>query len=271
MLVTAFETHGGRRVRVARAGSGPPIVFLHGYPDNLQIWGELARRLEDRFELICFDWPGMGESEPWPGGTTPADQAARLETLLDAWKTDRATLVGADMGGQPALVCAARFSARVRRLVVMNCLAYPDEKTSWEIRVLRKFGWNRKILRGFPGVVFRRAERTFLPRGTRLPEEVRGDLWKAFRRPEVRDFIVRLCAGYQGSLPRLPALYPKIACPTLILWGGKDSHFPPVHANRLHREIPGSELEILREGHHWMAWHQADDVAARISTFMERT
>lgn len=270
MLETREESHRGRRLRVARLGRGEPVVFLHGYPENLQIWGELARRLAGQVETIAFDWPGMGCSDPWPGGTTPSDMARRLESILDTWKLDRVTLVGADMGGQPALAFAARRPERVRRLIVMNCLAFPDEKTSWEIRVLRKFGWNRTILRRLPGTVFRRAERSFLPRGARLPEDVRGDLWDCFRRREVRDFVIRLCAGYQGSLPRLPLLYPRIACPSLILWGERDRHFPPVHAERLHAAIPGSRLEILPGAEHWMAWHAADDVARRILEFVRQ-
>ena len=265
MLTTTIDTPvRGRALRVARLGSGDPIVLLHGYPENLQIWSELAPRLARRFDVIAFDWPGMGRSEPWGGGATPRDQADRLLALLDAWKIERASVVGQDMGAQPALVFAARHPDRVRRLVVMNCLAFPDEKTSWEIRVLRKFGWNRAILRRLPGTVFSRAQRTFLPRGAALAPDVREDLWETFRRAEVRDFIIRMCAGFQGSLDRLPDLYGEIRCPTLVLWGERDRHFPPVHAERLHAAIPGSRLRILPGAGHWMAWHRPDEVAEAI-------
>ena len=188
---------------MARLGAGPPLVLLHGYPDNLQIWCELAPRLADRFAVIAPDWPGMGYSEAWPGGATPFHMADRLLALLDAWGLDRVALAGLDMGGQPALAFAARHPERVSRLVVMNSLVQWDEATSWEIRILRRFGWNRLILRRLPRAVFRRAERTFLPRGVHLPPELRADLWSAFRRPEVRAFIAKMCAGYQGTLPQL--------------------------------------------------------------------
>src|SRR3954469_15818522 len=104
MLPTTFEVlPGGQRLRVARLGSGPPVVLLHGYPENLQIWSRLAPQLADRYEVIAPDWPGMGESDPWPGGATPSHMADRLRTLLDVWGIARASLVGLDMGGQPAL------------------------------------------------------------------------------------------------------------------------------------------------------------------------
>ncbi len=267
MLPTTIEPHARGKVRVARLGHGPPLVLLHGYPDNLQIFCELAPRLADRFEVIAFDWPGMGESDPWPGGLTPTHLADRLLSLLDAWSIERATLVGMDMGGQPALAFAVRHPHRVSRVVVMNSLVMWDAETSWEIRVLRRFRWNEVILRTLPRVVFARAERTFLPPGTRLPPALRADLWETFRRPEVRRTIARMCGGYQGALPRLARSYPEIRCPLLALWAGRDPHFPPVHAERLHEAVPGSKLEILPDAEHWMPWHLPDVVTEHILRF----
>ncbi len=272
LLATTLEAIGpdGRKVRVAQLGSGDstPVVLLHGYPDNLQIWSNLAPRLAARRPVVAFDWPGMGQSEPWPGGATPAHQADRLIALLDAWGLDRVDLVGHDMGAQPALVAAARHPDRVRRMVAMNALAIDDAATSWEIRLLRRYGWNRVILRRLPHIVFRRAERTMLPRGIRLPADLRDDLWASFRRPEVRAFVAKLCAGYQGTLPRLPDDYARIAVPTLVLWGGRDRHFPIAQARGLHAAVCGSTLEILEGAEHWMAWYRAEEVAARIARFL---
>src|SRR6516162_8436938 len=107
MLATTLETlPNGKRLRIARLGSGPPLLFLHGYPDNLQIWCELAPRMADRFQVIAFDWPGMGFSEEWLGGATPMHMVDRLLILLDAWGIGKANVAGLDMGGQPALTFA---------------------------------------------------------------------------------------------------------------------------------------------------------------------
>jgi pimeloyl-ACP methyl ester carboxylesterase len=270
MLATRFETHhDGRRLRVARLGSGPPLVLLHGYPDTLQIWSELAPRLADIAEVIAFDWPGMGGSEAWPGGATPAHMADRLVTLLDDWNLPRVAIVGMDVGGQPALAFAAKYRERITQLVVMNSLVYGDEPTSWDIRILRKYGWNRVLLNRLPAAVFRRALWTFLPRHQTLSSELRKDFWDHFSRPEVRRFISKLCAGYQGSLSRLPQLYSQITCPTLVLWGPRDRHFPIAHATRLHADIRGSGLELVPGGEHWMMWDRAEDVAAHIRAFLK--
>jgi pimeloyl-ACP methyl ester carboxylesterase len=269
MLATEMTTlANGRWLRLARLGQGPPVVLLHGYPDNLQIWCELAPRLAGPFEVIAFDWPGMGYSDAWPGGATPMLMAERLRTLLDSWRIERTDLVGMDMGGQPALAFAAQYPERLRRLVVMNSLVFGDEKTSWEIHLLRRFGCNRFILRRLPGRVFARAEKTFLPRGVRLPDDLRADFWEGFRQRAVRSFISKMCAGYQGTLQRLPELYRQLTCPTLVLWAEHDQHFPLVQAQRLHTAIPGSQLEVIPGGQHWMAWDRSEEVAERISQFL---
>ena len=263
MLATATETTRGARLRYARAGSGPPLLLLHGYPESLQIFSRLVPLLAASRDVIAFDWPGMGASEAWSGGATPVHMAERLVALMDHWSLESCEIVAMDMGAQPALVAAAEHADRVSRLAVMNSLVLWDEKTSWEIRLLRRYGFNRFVIENFPGLVFRRAEKTFLEQG-RLPRELRDELWSHFRAPEVRRFVSRMCAGYQGLLPTLPSYYARIRCPTRIVWGSAEKHFPLAHAERLHAIVPGSELDVVAGGGHWMVWERPEQIAALV-------
>ena len=239
MLPVQFDDVNGKRLRYFRGGKGPTIVFLHGYPDNLQMWSGVIPLLPD-FEAIAFDWPGMGGSEAWVGGATPFAMADRLIALLDHWHVNRAAIVGIDMGGQPAAVAAARNPDRVSHLIISGSLLQWNVGTSWEIALLRRFRFNQFAIRNFPRMVFRRAVSTSIPH---LADDIRDDFWVHFRRPDIREFIVRMCAGYQGTLPRLPQ---EISVPTLCLWGADDRHFPPAHA------LPGAKLEVIEDGQHWL-------------------
>jgi pimeloyl-ACP methyl ester carboxylesterase len=270
MLTTVLEPHQGKLLRVARIGSGPPLICLHGYPDNLQIWSQLAPALAASHEVIAFDWPGMGYSEPWPGGATPEHMAERLMSLVEDWKLARAHLLGMDMGGQPALVFAAKYPARTASVIIANSLVIPDARTSWEIALLRKFGWNRFLLRQFPRAIFHRALRTFLPHDVPLPSEVRADFWGAFCNPQVRSFISKMCAGYQGKLQQLPKFYSQIQAPAFILWAEEDGHFPPAHAQQLHQQLQRSELQVVSGGKHWMPLYRAQELAKAICDFLAR-
>lgn len=257
----------GKHLRIARLGNGPPIVLLHGYPENLQVWSQITPLLTDRFEVIAFDWPGMGYSDEWPGGATPPLLAKRLLTIFDELKLSRPTVLGIDMGGQPALAFAAMFPDCLQQLIVMNSLVFGDEKTSWEIRWLRKFGFNRFALRTLPGIIFRRAERTFLPRGMRLDDRLRSDFRAAFETSAVRRFISKMCAGYQGTLDQLPVMYESMSCPTLVLWAEHDKHFPLIQGTRLHQAIHGSALNIVRGATHWMPLTHPLELANAIKSF----
>ncbi len=271
LLPSTRETHDGHALRVARLGEGEPgepLVCLHGYPDNLQIFSRLLPAVAPFARAIAFDWPGLGQSEPWTGGASPFQQADRVVKLLDAWGIRRASVLGLDMGGQPALALAAMHPERVGRLVVMNSLVLPDVATSWEIALLRRYGANRQLLLRLPRAVFWRACRTFLRRGESVDPDVLDDFWQSFQRREVREFVVRMCAGYEAALPRLATLYPTVATPTLVLWAEDDKHFPKAQAERLAAILPRAELEILGGGGHWMAYTSASQVAARLRRFL---
>jgi len=172
------------------------------------------------------------------------------------------------MGGQPALAFAANHRQRVQSLIVMNSLVQWDEKTSWEINLLRRFGWNRFALRYLPGIVFGRALRTFLASGEGLDPPLRSDMWQSFRNSQVREFIIRMCAGYQGTLPHLAQMYPSIDTPTLVLWAEQDKHFPTAHGKRLQATLPNAILQIVPGADHWMAFSMAEEVSGRVIDFL---
>ena len=272
MLETSVaRLSNGYGLRYSRLGEGggTPLVLLHGYPENLQIYSRLAPLLARDREVLAFDWPGLGGSDTWGSGASPVQMAERLLLVLDHFVLDSVNLFGMDMGGQPALVAASRCPDRIASVIVSNSLVLWDEETSWEIRLLRQRGWNRLLIEKFPRLVFYRARRSFLARGTRLSPEIEADFWEHFRRRDVRLFLSRMCAGYQGLLPRLPAYYEKIRCPALILWGQRERHFPLAHAERLRKLVPSSELVVVSGGEHWMAWQSAVDVAESVHRFLD--
>ncbi|RYD94292.1 MAG: alpha/beta fold hydrolase, partial [Sphingobacteriales bacterium] len=200
MLDTAIEIHHERyRLRVHRQGRGTPVILLHGYPDNLQVYADLAKKLALHHEVIAFDWPGMGFSDEWPGGATPDVKAKRLLQLMDEWNLEKAHLVGMDMGAQPALVFAAQYPQRIHSVVAMNALIDGTIDTSWEIRVLRRFNFNRLLLMYFPRLVFARAKFTFLSDRNCLNKDLEKDpVWELLREsrtgrpsPNFADNVVR--------------------------------------------------------------------------------
>ena len=65
----------------------------------------------------------------------------------------------------------------------------------------------------------------------------------------------------------MPARYRQVQCPTLILWGENDQHFPPSQAQFLARQIPHVQLEILPDTPHWMVLTYPEAVVKRVRAF----
>jgi pimeloyl-ACP methyl ester carboxylesterase len=271
-----FKLRAGHFVRVARLGEaardaqvdGYPLVCLHGYPDSLQIWSKLAPLLADRRQVFAFDWPGLGRSSDWPGGSAPSDLAKQLGDILDELGLARVDLCGIDMGGQPALVFAAQPQPRVRKLIVMNSLVLGQAATSWEISLLRKLPLNRFLLLRCPRLVFKRALATLLPPGRILDREVESDFWSCFCQRSVREKVVQMCLDYERQLQLLPSLYPTIRCPTLVLWSEFDKHFPVVQGQQLAALIPNGKFEVLAGCRHWAPLTDAQAMADRLNAFL---
>lgn len=84
----SFVTARGVRHHVAEAGSGPPLVLLHGWPEFWAAWEPIFARLADRYRLIAPDFRGFGESDnphPLPTDTVNAVSLAEdIVALLDA-------------------------------------------------------------------------------------------------------------------------------------------------------------------------------------------
>lgn len=236
--------------------------MLHGYPDNLQIWYKIAPHLASQFYVFGFDWPGMGDSEVWEGGATPLILAKRLKKIIDHFNLTRITILAQDMGGQAGLVFASTYPSDTKSIYVMNSLLMWNEKTSWEIQLLRKFRFNQFVLLNLPYIVFQKARRSFTDQPkNEIGKELENDLWWHFKKKEVRRYIVRMCAGYDAQLEKLPVYYQKIRCPVTLIWAEKGKHFSVNHAYVFKEWCPNTEIHVIKNAQHWMVLSQSEEIS----------
>src|SRR3954471_8611767 len=96
------ELHG-HRVIYRIAGSGPPIVLIHGMVNSSRHWEDVALRLAGDYTLVAPALLGRGGSPPPRGDYSLGAHAASIRDLLSVIGIDRATVVGHSLGGGVAL------------------------------------------------------------------------------------------------------------------------------------------------------------------------
>jgi haloalkane dehalogenase len=101
-------------------GEDPPIVLMHGFPDDHRIYGKLLPQLSPR-RAVAFDFLGYGRSDRSDGAVfTPAEHGAQLSAVLSDLGIDRAVIVGHDASGPDAVFYAVAHPDRVAGLVLLN-------------------------------------------------------------------------------------------------------------------------------------------------------
>ena len=119
----------GDHLHVSVAGSGPPVIFLHGFRGSGRYWGPQVLTLAANHQIIIVDLLGFGES-PWPADSS-YDVAAHLDaihrTVAPLVNGRRATIVGHSMGAILAAEYARRYRDEVSALIVLNAPMFRSE------------------------------------------------------------------------------------------------------------------------------------------------
>jgi haloacetate dehalogenase len=115
----------GIRINVSYAGTGPPVLLLHGYPQTHAMWHRVAPRLVERFTVVCPDLRGYGDSDKPHGDEDHAAYSKRTmaQDQLEVMRSlgfDRFAVVGHDRGARVALRMALDHPNAVSRLGILD-------------------------------------------------------------------------------------------------------------------------------------------------------
>ena len=117
---------GGVRTHLALAGpeDAPPVLLVHGWPQNWWAWRHVIPALAERFRVIAPDLRGHGWSAAPADGYDKEQLGSDVLAVLDALGIERATWVGHDWGGWSGLLAALRAPERIERLLSL-CVPHP--------------------------------------------------------------------------------------------------------------------------------------------------
>ncbi len=117
-----------------KSGQGVPILLLHGFAEDSQIWKHQIQSLEKEYCVIAPDLPGSGLS-PLPGGEMSIDLLADFVLeILDQEKIDKFILFGHSMGGYIALAFAEQHEDQLLAFSLVHSSAFEDNEEKKENR-----------------------------------------------------------------------------------------------------------------------------------------
>lgn len=268
-------TIDGLRWRYRHAGSGPPLLLVHGLLGHSFSWRSTIPALAPLADVYAVDLPGSGWSDSPPDreGSLRAT-AQRLLRFLDGLGLSRFDMLGTSYGGALAMMLAALAPERVRRLI----LVAPVNPWSAHGKLLAPFLCNRVIA---PLVLW------LLPRLDMLHEfyfrrlfgdtrRIRPGTLEGYMEPLLRRgglvHTMNVLRSWNHDLKDLQSILPRLPhVPTLLLWGSRDAAVDPGSAQALKKYFSNCQ-SISMEGVGHLPYEEAPDPFARtVSEFLSRT
>ena len=251
----------GVRVRLLAAGSGSPLVLLHGVSLSAAAWAPLFPALSGH-RLLAVDLPGHGLSDPddYQRGQVRHRASQLIDDIFDALGLDEAPVVGHSLGGMLALWYAAAGAERISRLVAIGepAVALPGVRVRMPLSLLTVRGLNLAVLRSpSPRPVYRRLLAQGLGQAevAAAPESMIDALRLSARRPgNARTVSSLMHAIDHFRRPRAESVLTTqelraIAAPTMFIWGADAPYLSADRARPSIDQIPEATLHEVSGGH----------------------
>lgn len=246
-----------------QAGSGPPVILVHGLFGSLENLGGISRLLTQDFSVYSLDLPNHGRSPQSTGADLDFMARALRDWMLQRGLSD-AFVVGHSLGGKVAMELALTNPDLVRGLVVLDIAP-----VAYQAR-------HEAVFRGLKAID---------PTQLQSRDEAEQILARHVPEAAVRSFLlknlVREAGGFHWRmhLADLEAQYPRLIQanrdgifpgPVLFLKGGDSDYISPDHRLWVLQRFPGAQYRVIAGAGHWLHAEKPGLVAAQIKTFLQK-
>jgi len=230
MIRSVVTTRDRVRIHYRRAGTGPAMVLLHGYPQTGHMWRKVMPALAERFTAVAPDLRGYGDSDRPPSGYDKRTMAADIAGLIGALAIGPVVLVGHDRGARVAHRFALDHPALLTRLALLDIApTYDVFATTDQASARVRWHWffhqvpdlPEALTAGREDIYLRYLYRAWAYNPAAIEEEAIQEYLRCFRQAgAMRAAFDDYRAGATIDLQHDGADRDrKIAVPTLVLWG----------------------------------------------------
>ena len=278
-----FADVNGLTVYYKEMGQGEPvIIFLHGFGASEYSWREVMEPLSRSGRVIAYDRPAFGlTNRPMDGnwtGTNPYSVQGNVELLdglMDELGVEKAIIVGNSAGGEVAVAYAIEHPERVQGLVLADPAVGGGGHGGWLPQ------WALPVMalpqmRHIAPLLVRTIADEMGNDSIRMvwhdPSRITPEVYEGYRKPLRSDNWDK--ALYEFTIAGNPVSYSEqladLKMPVLVVTGDDDRIVPTAESIQLSREIPGSELVVLKDCGHVPQEECPDQFTTSIQAFWER-
>ncbi|WP_434624953.1 alpha/beta hydrolase [Pseudomonas sp. Z1-29] len=257
----------GHSIRYAIHGDGPPLLFVHGTPFSSYVWHRIAPLFFATHKVHYFDLLGYGQSAQPDADVSLGVQNRLLARLLEHWKLDCPDVIAHDFGGATALRTHLLDGKDYRSLTLID----PVALSPWGSAFVQHVRQHEAAFSGLPDYIQRAI----------VPTYIRGAIKRCITDEELSPYVQPwLGETGQAALYRQIAqmderytdevqdLYPKVRCPTQILWGEDDQWIPIERGRALHKMIPGALFHPVPNAGHLVQEDAPEAIVAAVMRFL---
>lgn len=241
------------------AGQGRPVVLIHGIASSGENWsGVFAGLTQAGYRVYLPDLLGFGRSERPDVDYSIPLQTEVIRAFLDQQGLSTADIVGVSMGGWVALRLALLRPERVGRLMLIDSAGTEFAKE-----------FNRELFTPTTPEGLQELFNVLTAKPRSIPAFLGRDLMR--RKAPVKWVIERAMDSMMAGQDFIDRHLHELQMRTLIVWGGEDHLIPLTAAEFLHREIKGSQLQVIPGCGHLVIEECAQQVSSVLTEFLRST
>jgi pimeloyl-ACP methyl ester carboxylesterase len=258
--VDKFVTVYGAKIHYVEAGSGAPLILIHGLAGDTTIWDSVIPALSERFRVIALDQIGYGRSDKPLLNYRVSTFVDFLDGFLKELKIERTSLVGNSLGGWVAAAFALQYPARIDRLVLSDAAGYAALVKTMDPRALSALRLASRDDIRYLDTLTLHDKRSY--EDVDLAFKQRVTAGASYTDGQVLDSIIRGDDVLDGRLGAIQK-------PTLILWCRDDKLIPLSFGERFHQEIANSRFQIIDNCGHIPPQERPAEYAAAVLQFFD--
>ncbi len=262
-----FVEAGGVKWHYVEAGTGEPVVFLHGLPESWFSWHYQIEEVSQKYHVIAVDLKGYGQSDKRDGDYTAQGVANELIALFNAIGLEKFSLVTHDWGSLIGDHIASTIPDRVVKYVRMEApVLKVDPANHPQFELFKNQELARSIMSEARAFITKVYESRTVQRIS--DEDMEGIIFE-FSRPGVAEAVPRYFRDFtlESEDVRLER-FRKMTFPVLVLQGERDPAQPLWYFEGIEEVFPDVKLQIVKDAGHFTELEKPKEVSKAILDFL---